>query len=196
MIRETLAFLSGRDEPHRGRAAAGIRAFDAAVERRLAPHRSPGLDRVFYPLSSAADHGLLWLAIAAVRAAAVPRHRRSLVRVAAAIGLESAITNGVLKTPFRRVRPPLPVADGPLPYGLHRPLTSAFPSGHAASAFAAATVLADDDPLAPVYYALAAMVGASRVYVRMHHASDVIAGAAWGRVFGLLARARIRASRG
>jgi len=180
--------LGGRDRPHDDPVRARIHAFDQQVERAIDPHRSPGADRFFYSLSSAADHGLLWLTIGAVRAAVSPRHRRSLVRLGIAMGVESILTNGVIKTPFRRVRPPAYYEEGPLPFGMHRPITSAFPSGHAASAFTAATLLAEDDPLAPAYYGLAALVAASRVYVRMHHASDIIAGAAWGSTFGRLVR--------
>lgn len=177
-------FIRGRPRARRGPVAQRVHDADVGLEQALESHRSPGADRFFYSLSSAADHGLLWLAIGAVRAAVVPRHRRGLLRLATAMGTESTLTNGVIKSFFRRVRPPDEFAGGPLPYGMHRPITSAFPSGHAASAFTAASLLADDDPLGPAYYALAALVAASRVYVRMHHPSDVMAGAAWGLAFG------------
>lgn len=183
-----LTFLRGRDEARTGPLARRVHALDARVERGLAPRRTPAADRVFYGLSSAADHGLLWLSIGAIRAAVVPRHRGAFVRLAVAMGADSALTNGVIKTLFRRVRPPDYYEEGPLPFGMHRPITSAFPSGHAASAFTAASLLAEDDRLAPAYYGLAALVAASRVYVRMHHASDVVAGAAWGVAFGRLVR--------
>jgi undecaprenyl-diphosphatase len=70
---------------------------------------------------------------------------------------------------------------------MHRPVTSSFPSGHAVSAFTAATVLARGRN-APFLFALAGTVALSRVYVRMHHTSDVVAGAALGVVIGLAAR--------
>ena len=40
----------------------------------------------------------------------------------------------------------------------------------------------------PLYYAVAAVVATSRVYVKMHHASDVVAGAALGALMGHAAR--------
>ena len=40
----------------------------------------------------------------------------------------------------------------------------------------------------PAYYLLATVVAASRVYVRLHHASDVIGGALLGIAFGRVAR--------
>ena len=70
---------------------------------------------------------------------------------------------------------------------MHRPITSSFPSGHAASAFTAAMLLRDS-PLAPVYFVLAGLVATSRVYVKMHHASDVLVGAALGVAMGAVAR--------
>jgi undecaprenyl-diphosphatase len=71
---------------------------------------------------------------------------------------------------------------------MHRPRTSAFPSGHATAAFTAATLLAQGNSAGPFYFGLAALVASSRVYTRMHHASDVLAGAALGFVFGRVAR--------
>jgi undecaprenyl-diphosphatase len=152
-------------------------------------HRRPALDRVFYGLSSAADHSLLWVAIGAVRQTAGRGRPGSALRLSGVLAVESAFTNGPLKAVFRRVRPASDAEEfGPLPYGLRRPVTSAFPSGHATSAFTAAAFLAKDDPLGPAYYVLATVVAASRVYVRLHHASDVLAGAALGVAFGGIAR--------
>jgi undecaprenyl-diphosphatase len=70
---------------------------------------------------------------------------------------------------------------------MHRPISSSFPSGHATSAFTAAMLIAGG-PATPAWFALAAAVAASRVYTQMHHASDVVAGAALGLAFGAVAR--------
>lgn len=172
--------------PRRGNVSAGIRAFDDVIDRWIERHRGPRLDPLFYGLSSAADHGLLWLAIGALRAA---RHGDPTIglRFGAALGAESALTNGPIKLSFRRIRP-ASNPSGPLPYGMHRPRTSAFPSGHATSAFTAATLLSTGSQAAPAYFVLAALVAVSRVYTRMHHASDVLAGAALGLAMGHVAK--------
>jgi undecaprenyl-diphosphatase len=83
-----------------------------------------------------------------------------------------------------RDRPPLVYAD-PMPLvGL--PHTGAFPSGHAASAFAAATVIAwASRRLAVPAYLLAALVAWSRVYVGVHWPLDVIGGAALGTLVAI-----------
>jgi undecaprenyl-diphosphatase len=79
----------------------------------------------------------------------------------------------------------------PLVYGDPRPLvglphSGAFPSGHAASAFAAATVIAwASRRLAAPAYVLAALVAWSRVYVGVHWPLDVIGGAALGTLVAI-----------
>jgi undecaprenyl-diphosphatase len=70
------------------------------------------------------------------------------------------------------------------------PSTSAFPSGHASSAaFAAATLIMwDGRRWAPLWITLAAVVGVSRAYVKIHHPSDVVGGALTGLVLAALLR--------
>jgi len=174
--------------------ATRVHELDQRIDDWVDRVRGPALDPVFYGLSSAADHGLLWVAIGAKRAA-MEGEPEIAWRLAAAMAVESVLTNGPIKACFRRVRPhhDLP-DDGPLPYGMHRPISSSFPSGHAASAFTAAMLLADT-PYAPALFVLAAAVASSRVYVRMHHASDVLAGAAVGLAMGAIARRVIPLSR-
>ena len=78
-----------------------------------------------------------------------------------------------------RLRPPLVYPD-PRPL-VATPHTGAFPSGHSASAFACATVIAWASPrLAVPAFVLAALVAWSRVYVGVHWPLDVLGGAALG----------------
>jgi membrane-associated phospholipid phosphatase len=165
------------------------RAFDERVDKAIDRWRTPVLDRVFYPMSSAADHSLLWVALGAVREATGRGRPGSAVRLMGVLAVESALTNGLVKLVFRRVRPAGdPARAGALPFGLRRPVTSAFPSGHATSAFTAAAYLAKGDRLGPAYYVLAGAVAFSRIYVRLHYASDVVFGTVLGMAFGRVAR--------
>jgi undecaprenyl-diphosphatase len=77
------------------------------------------------------------------------------------------------------------------------PHDHSFPSGHAATSFAAATILTAAVPrLAPVWFLLALAIAYSRIYVGVHYPLDVIGGAALGALVAtallLLARARRR----
>lgn len=142
------------------------------------------LDVLFYGASAVGDHGALWVLVSVVRGVN-PEHRRRAKRTIVAAGVESVFVNLLLKSLFKRSRPS---HDGPHPLPLRVPRTSSFPSGHTTAAFCAATLLAEDDPLWPAYYAMASVVAASRIYVRLHHASDVLAGVALGTALGRLGR--------
>jgi membrane-associated phospholipid phosphatase len=157
---------------------------DELFERYL--RGRPVADRVFYGASALGDHGVIWLMLGAVRGLRSEDRWRAAVRAAVGIGAESALVNGPVKWLFRRERPAS--SDGrPLP--LRQPLTSSFPSGHASSSFFAAALLSDGDPsLRPLYYSLAVVVALSRIHVKIHHASDVAAGAALGIALGEIGR--------
>ncbi len=143
----------------------------------------PLVDRVFYTASEAADFSLLWHALGVVQAI-VEDDPKIAMGLSAALGVESALLNGPIKSIFRRRRPLQPA---PRPLNLRQPITSSFPSGHASAAMVAAAVLSRRTG-GPLWYALGAVVAASRVHVRIHHASDVLGGLAIGVAFGRIAR--------
>ena len=159
-----------------------VARFDNAVDKYFDSHLRgrPALDRLMYGASAAGDHSAIWLALAALQGWRSGSGWRSLVRAGTLLGAESVLVNGLVKLAFRRERPENTQAR-PLP--LRIPLTSSFPSGHASAAFFSATLLSDG-PSGLAYYPLAAIIASSRVYVKIHHASDVIAGAALGATLG------------
>jgi len=170
-----------------GPGADAIRRFDERVDAAFEKLRgNRPVDRLFYGASAVGDHGMLWVMLGALRGLRGDHHWRAAVRVGAGVGIESIIVNAGIKSLFRRRRP---VVAEPRPFPLRIPLTSSFPSGHATSAFCAATLLADGDPgLAPLYYAAATVVALSRIHVKIHHASDVAGGIVVGLALGRLGR--------
>jgi undecaprenyl-diphosphatase len=102
------------------------------------------------------------------------------------LGLTALLANAgshvfvqLLKRAVARARPcdaggrPLALVDLPDPHS--------FPSGHAAAATAVAVTVALAHPtVAPIVLPVAALVSYSRVALRVHHVTDVVAGAALG----------------
>lgn len=168
------------------RVTKAVAAFDTAIDVRVDRFRGhPHVDRLMYAASELGDFSLIWHLIATTRAMGPDRRPIHAVRVAAILGVESPLINGPVKGMFRRHRP---AWEQERPRRLRRPRTSSFPSGHASAAMTAAGVLAQNDPLWPLYYAVGVVVASSRVYVKIHHPSDVVAGALVGLALARIAR--------
>ena len=161
--------------------------FDERADALLEQLRGhPLADRLFQTASHVGDFSLIWHALGIARGVATRRPDQVVV-LAALLGVESLVVNQGVKRLFRRERP-TQTGDDRVP--VRRPSTSAFPSGHASSAAFAASILAgwDGRRSAPLWFAVAAVVGTSRAYVRIHHASDVVGGALVGLLLAALAR--------
>lgn len=91
---------------------------------------------------------------------------------------------GLLKISIARPRPFMALANvillGPVEKGY------SFPSGHAATAFMTASLLANHFKRYFLFYLLAALIGFSRIYMGVHYPSDVLTGAAIGITIGYL----------
>ena len=180
--------------PDRGVDGLGstIARFDAMADRRLEELRSsPVAGRIFTTASHLGDWSLVWHLIGVTRGLTGERRAAQAVALSALLGAESLIVNQGVKRLFRRERP---TDSGDERFSVRTPSTSSFPSGHASSAAFAATVLTtlDGKKSAPLWFGIAAVVGTSRAFVRIHHASDVIGGAAVGVSLGLLVRPLVR----
>ncbi|MET9296121.1 diacylglycerol kinase family protein [Streptomyces sp. NPDC003077] len=179
--------------PHPPRPGRRLRAALSALDRRVfhavADRHWPGADRVLPRLSRTADHGLLWSGIAVGAAALGGRPaRRAALRGLASLAAASLTVNTLGKRSIRRRRPLLDAV--PMIRRLRRqPLTSSFPSGHAASAVAFATGVAfENKAWGLALVPLAGAVAFSRVYTGVHYPGDVLAGAALGAGAALAVR--------
>lgn len=143
------------------------------------------LDRAFYALTSAGDHGMAWHVVGVLRALTGRDSWRSAVELSAGLGVEAALVNGPMKWSVRRTRP---VSAEPRPHHLRTPRTSSFPSGHASAGMFAAMLLGRTSRHRWVWFVLGGLVGWSRVHVRIHHPSDVVGGAGVGLALGAVGR--------
>lgn len=162
--------------------------FGAHLERLRG---NPIADRVFTAASELGDFSLIWHIAAAAKGLASERAASESLLLSALIGAESLLVNQGVKRLFKRTRP---TESGDTRYVVRQPSTSSFPSGHASSAAFAASLLASRSPVwvRPLWYALALVVAVSRPFVRVHHASDVVAGLATGLALAAIARRIIR----
>ncbi len=165
-----------------------IGLLDQKVEKFFDKMRgNPVADRIFYTASQLGDHGLIWQALGSAKALfGNKKHEKNFVRLSTSLALESILVNGVLKSLFPRERPS---SNESRPHYLRQPITASFPSGHASAAALSAVLLSTGKRRRPLFlWALAGIVAASRIHVKIHHASDVLAGAAFGYALGKLVK--------
>lgn len=193
----------GPDRTFSAAGGCGVRSLGRAALRLdqelfewSARRRSPLLDRALPLLTRAADHGVLWMAVAGRSALAGGRRGRRAARTGlTALAIISALANQLGKRSFSRRRPLLE----PVPLGrrAHRvPISPSFPSGHAASAAAFATGVAIIVPATAVPLgALAIGVAYLRVHTGVHDPGDVAAGVLLGAGVGIFLGRRARRGR-
>lgn len=164
-----------------------VESFDAWADAQLERLRgNKAADVVFTTASELGDFSLIWHLVGAVRGLTSDHHANQAFIFSALIGAESIIVNQGIKRLFRRTRP---TEAGDPRYPVRKPSTSSFPSGHASSAFFAATLLTwwSSWPWAPLWFAIALVVALSRAVVRIHHPSDVAGGMVTGLVLAAIA---------
>src|SRR4051812_44934703 len=155
---------------------------DIGVYAAIARTPTPAIDRAMSRLSRAADYSRLSLGSAAVLARAGGRHgRRAAVVGLASVAVTATVANLIAKPLGRRRRPDRIAQEVPLARQVRMPVSSSFPSGHSAAAFAFATGVAHVFPAAAApLRALAALVAYSRVHTGVHYPGDVVAGSLLG----------------
>jgi undecaprenyl-diphosphatase len=166
-----------------------LNALDARIYLAVndGPHTG-ALDSLGWGLAIIATGGWIWvfgtLVAYLVR---VPRSWVAIKRLLPSVVLATWIVEYPIKSFFRRRRPFARIVEA-LVIG-KKPGSWSFPSGHTASSFASAGILASVWPKrAPVFFTLAGIVGFSRIYLGAHYPGDVASGAIAGTVLAALIR--------
>src|SRR3954453_10058723 len=152
------------------------RTWDARLHALVGTLPASPAARWLRRLSTAANHGRIWIAIAVLVGVKKGSLRRGAIRGLGSLSVSSLLVNVVLKRIFGRVRPDM--ANLRSDRRLRRsPVSQSFPSGHSASAAAFVTGVAMENSLAgAALVPVAAAVGYSRVHVGVHYPGDVLAG--------------------
>jgi undecaprenyl-diphosphatase len=157
------------------------------------PHPRP-LNQFMYDLTVVMSGGWGWV-MGLMVAALVDgkRGRAALHGIVPPLWFATMTVEYPIKFYFRRRRPFIDIVQS-ISVG-RKPGTFSFPSGHSASAFAAAWLLRRHYPeLAGAWYSLALLVGFSRMYVGAHYPGDVLSGAIAGTVLAEATRWMIEAA--
>lgn len=147
----------------------------------------PFMDAVMPAFTALGEHGILWLSIAVVLMC-TKKYRMWGIAVFVAVAAVWLVGDQIVKPLVARPRPF--VEDPTIQLIIDAPSGYSFPSGHTSSAFAAATVIALSTLKRPwkiAAFTMACIIAFSRLYLFAHNPSDVLAGAVFGIVFGLLA---------
>lgn len=164
---------------------AAINAMDRGILLWLQAQQNPTLTLLMLAVSYAGEGALCWWALSlALLARRHPLARRMLGTLAVSLVIGVLFTNLPQLVWYR----PRPYTYIPGVHQLgYRWDNSSFPSGHTVSSFNAAIILGHAGArLRLALLAFAALMGLSRLYLGMHHPSDVLFGAVSGVLCGYL----------
>jgi undecaprenyl-diphosphatase len=159
-----------------------VERLDVGAYAAVARTPTPTLDRAMAGLSRAADYSKISLAAAGLLSVAGGRRgRRAAAFGLASVGVTATFVNVVVKPLGGRRRPDRVAQDVPIARHVPMPISTSFPSGHSAAAFAFATGVGHVMPAAGLpLRAVAALVAYSRIHTGVHYPGDVVAGSLIG----------------
>lgn len=138
--------------------------------------RADWVDPIMIWFTKAGTKGVIWLGLAAgLLVEASLRGRAAALLSVGALLVAEGLINIILKPAIGRERPF--TRPGFSALLVKAPGAHSWPSAHAGSSMAAATVLAVAYPwLGAIFVAVALLIGYSRIYVGVHYPLDVISG--------------------
>lgn len=146
-------------------------------------HCAP-LDAISVFFNTAGAHGELWIVLTLLLLV-FPKTRKAGAASALALVLYFLTCHIGLKPLINRPRPC--DLNPSVPLLVKRPYSGSFPSGHAASGFAAATALCFERcKIGPYAVLLACFICLTRLYLYVHFPSDVLGGALIGTLLGFV----------
>ncbi len=161
-----------------------INAIDSFCISLFENIQNPFFDKVMIFLSFLGDGGIIWI-LAIVAMLISKKYRRAGLASAGSLLSCFLLGNYVIKPLVGRVRPcnVYPLVD----LIIKRPMDFSFPSMHTATAFSVAVIIfLRSRAWGTPALIIASLIAISRVYLYVHYATDIIAGAIFGTMFALV----------
>lgn len=173
-------------------------SFDMSVFQWIQGIQNGFLDTVMVSVTSVGNAGAVFIVLGFILLF-TKKYRKAGLTVLVALIIMLICNDLFLKEFFARERPFNLFESDPVKYAewgtkyifpelVYKPSSYSFPSGHAASAFAAATaVLWNNRKIGIPVFVFSSLMGFSRIYVQVHYCSDVIGGLISGVICALIA---------
>lgn len=160
-----------------------IQRLDDKVVENIIRYRSPLKNKIMIIASTAGNMGAIWFAFCIPFLIYAP-WRLIGVNIIAGMAVTQLMCEIIIKRIVRRERPVWHLSDDE--QLIRRPKYYSFPSGHTTAAFAVAAVVfwRCNIQVIIMVWICSVTIAFSRVYLRVHYLSDVVAGAIMGFGFG------------
>ena len=161
-----------------------IKRMDKKVIFNISKLHKEKLNRWMIVITKMANNGMVWFAVS------VPflfnrGYRNIGVKIILALLLSGFIGEIVIKHIVARSRPTKFLLQEEML--IKEPRSYSFPSGHTSSSFAASCMLASCFGMVSIpAFIFSVLIAFSRVYLRVHYPTDVLAGALLGSICSLL----------
>ncbi len=163
-----------------------IRSLDYKVTDSITKIQCRFLDRLMILSTYAGTGAFIWWVALAIPFVISKENRNTGIILIVTLGVNYLLGEIIIKKAVARSRPSNLIADDEMK--INKPKDNSFPSGHTASSFCAFTVTLWNCPPYIWIPALivAILISFSRLYLRVHYLSDVIAGMILGFLDGTL----------
>ena len=162
-----------------------LRSLDRKVLDNISRIHSPGMNMVMKTASRSANVGLIWWLVC-LPFLINPNWRSIGFNYVIALCFAHVMGEGLIKHTVKRIRPCHGLDDDE--QIINRPRFYSFPSGHTTASFAmvgVSVLRCQVITFVPIII-LASLISFSRIYLRVHYLTDVIAGVLLGTSCGML----------
>ena len=160
-----------------------VKKWDEEIIYRMSLKDNHVINRIMILSTKLGDKGIVWILMALIFL--LFHNKLMFMKISLSIFFSTLIGELIIKHIVGRVRPSNDIDHEELL--IKKPKSYSFPSGHTTSSFTAASIMTFSFGwvAAPVCI-LAVMISLSRIYLRVHYPSDVLAGAFIGVILSVI----------